>query len=225
VREDGPTLPRLSSFASGVSGEGEEAGGTPTWPIDRGHSHPAPTNLLMPLMLGASLILNVVLLIGLVSILVLGHSVGLSQGNSPAGSSSPVPTVSILSTASPRVGSPTITSSPATAAGWLQVTPTSMQLGCNSNQQTQFVVLKNSGTLPVQWQVSFSLPPNQVGINVSPNQGTLDSGSSMPIQLQNQTHATGPQGVPGQQGTIEFNPATPNAGSSPSLVYSTVGCK
>jgi hypothetical protein len=176
-------------------------------------------------MLGASLILNVVLLIGLVSVLVLGRGAAFSQGNSPGGSSPPLPTASLFSTASPRAGSPTALSSPTTATGWLQVTPTSVQLGCNGNGQTQFVVLKNIGPAPVQWQVSFSLPTNQAGINVSPNQGTLTSGSSMPIQIQNQTHATGPQGVPGQQGTIAFNPSTPDAGPSPSLAYGTVGCK
>jgi hypothetical protein len=99
-----------------------------------------------------------------------------------------------------------------------------VQLGCNGNQQTQFVVLKNTGPAPVQWRVSFSLPPNQAGINVNPNQGTLNSGSDMPIQIQNQTHATGPQGVPSQQGTIAFNPSTPDAGPSPNVAYSTVGC-
>jgi hypothetical protein len=107
----------------------------------------------------------------------------------------------------------------------LQVNPISLQLGCNGNQQTQFVLLANTGPEPVQWQVTFSLPANQAGINVGPNQGMLNPGSNMPIQIQNQTHAGGPQGVPSQQGAIEFTPSTPDAGSSATVMYTTVGCK
>ena len=227
MREEGPpTLPDIPP----ASGDDEEPRGTPTWPIDRGHSYPSPTNYLMPLMLGASLVLNAVLLIGLLSVLVFGRSGLFSQGAVPSGSPSPI---SSGSTAGARLSSPTTASNPtpttvsslAPSAGWLQVTPTSVHVGCNGNQQTQFVVLANTGAAPVQWQVTFSLPANQAGINVGPNQGILNPGSSMPIQIQNQTQANGPQGVPSQQGTIAFTPATPDAGSSPTVMYTTVGCK
>jgi hypothetical protein len=218
MREDGPpTLPNIPL----TSGDGEELGGTPTWPIERGHSHPSSINYLLPLMLGASLLLNVILLLGLLSILVFGRSGLFSQSGAPSGSPS---LISSGSTASPRVSSPTVVSSPTAATGWLQVTPTSVQLGCSGNQQTQFVLLKNTGTEPVQWQVVFSVPADQAGVNVNPNQGTLNPGSNMPVQIQNQTHAHGPQGVPSQQGSVDFNPATPDAGPSPSLAYTTVGC-
>lgn len=224
MRDDGPpTLPNLPTRALDASDESQDPGGTPTWPIVRGHNHPSSANYLMPLMLGASLVLNVLLFLGLLSVLVLGRSGFFSQGGSPAGSGF---------TASPSLSSPAATTpptvtavtSPTPVAGWLQVTPTSVQLGCNGNQQTQFVVLDNTGPAPVQWQVAFSLPVNQVGVNVGPNQGTLNPGSSVPVQIQNQTHAHGPQGVPGQQGTIEFDSDTPDAGPSPSLTYTTVGC-
>jgi hypothetical protein len=219
MREDGPpTLPSIPL----ASADGEDLGRTPTWPIDRGHSYPSPTNYLMPLMLGASLVLNAVLLTGLLSVLFFGRSSLFSQGAVASGSPSPV---SSGSTAGAGLGSPTTVSSPTPSAGWLQVTPTSVHLGCNGNQQTQFVVLANTGPAPVQWQVTFSLPANQAGVNVGPNQGTLNPGSNMPIQIQNQTQANGPQGVPSQQGTIAFNPATPDAGSSPTVMYTTVGCK
>ena len=221
MREDGPTLPNMRSYATGASGEGEEPGGSPTWPIDRGHNHPSSTNYLIPLMLGASLVLNVVLLIGLLSVLVLGRSGLFSQGGSSAGSSSPVPTGS---SASPRVSSPTGVSSPTAASGWLQVSTTSVQLGCDIGQQTEFVVLKNTGTTPVHWQATFSVPVDQAGVNISPNQGTLNPSTNMPLQIQNQMHAHGPQGGAGQQGSIEFTSDTPGAGLSPSLTYTTVGC-
>jgi hypothetical protein len=116
------------------------------------------------------------------------------------------------------------TPTPAPDNGWLQVTPTNLQLSCNNGQQTQFIVLKNTGTESVQWQVIFSLPADQAGVSVTPNQGTLNAGTSMPLQIQNQTYAHGPQGVAGQQGTIEFNPEVAGAGPSPSIAYTTVGC-
>jgi hypothetical protein len=227
MREDGPpTLPSIPL----ASTDGEDPGRTPTWPIDRGYSHPSSTNYLMPLILGASLILNAVLLIGLLSILVFGRSSLFSQGGAPSGSPS---AASPGSTAGARLSSPTTASnptptsasSPTVSADWLQVTPTSVQLGCNGNQQTQFVVLANTGPEPVQWQVTFSLPANQAGVNVGPNQGVLNPGSNMPIQIQNQTHANGPQGIPSQQGTITFNSATPQAGSPPTVMYTTKGCQ
>ena len=168
-------------------------------------------------MLGASLGVNVMLLLVLLSVLVLDHG-GFSQNNVPVGFSS---SVSRVSTASPRSTFDTPTASP---AGWLQVTPANLQLSCNNGQQTQFVVLKNTGTEPVQWQVIFSEPADQVGVNVNPNQGTLNPGSSMPLQIQNQTHAHGPQGVAGQKGTIEFNPEIVGAGPPPNITYTTVGC-
>ncbi len=169
-------------------------------------------------MLGASLGVNVVLLIVLLSVMILDHG-GFSPGNGPIGFSSPL---SRVSTASPRAGIATPTATP--AGGWLQVTPTNLQLSCNGGQQTQFVVLKNTGTEPVQWQVIFSEPADQVGVNINPNQGTLNAGSSTPLQIQNQTHAHGPQGVDGQRGTIEFNAEIVGAGPSPNITYTTVGC-
>jgi hypothetical protein len=99
-----------------------------------------------------------------------------------------------------------------------------LQLSCNNGQQTQFVVLKNTGAEPVQWQAIFSEPADQVGVSVTPNQGTLNAGTSMPLQIQNQTYAHGPQGAAGQQGTIEFNPETVGAGPSPNITYTTMGC-
>ena len=220
MREDGPTLPTLRRYSTGTSGEGEEPRGSTTWPVDIGRNFPAYTNFVNPLILGASLGINVALLISLFSVLILDHG-GLSQGNSLVGSTSPVATVSAVG---PRAGIPTIVLSPTPVSGWLQVSPTAVQLGCTNGQQVQFVVVENTGTAPVQWQAIFSLPSTQVGVSVNPNQGTLNPGTSVPVEILNQTQASGPQGVTGQKGIIEFNPEMLGAGPSVTLTYSTIGC-
>ena len=108
------------------------------------------------------------------------------------------------------------------------MSPSSVALGCDNGQQTQNVVLDNTGTAPVQWKATYSFPANMAGVEVGPNQGTLRPGTSMPIQIHNRTRASSPQGVAGEQGTIQFSPVnanTPGVGPSPSLSYTTVGCQ
>jgi hypothetical protein len=168
--------------------------------------------------LATSLGVNVVLLVVLLGVLVLDRG-GFSQSNVPAGSSS---SLSRVTNSGSKAGIDTPTAAPVN--GWLQVTPTNLQLSCNNGQQTQFVVLKNTGTEQIQWQAIFSEPAAQVGVNVTPNQGTLNPGASVPLQIQNQTYSHGPQGVAGQQGTIELNSETVGAGPSPDITYATVGC-
>jgi hypothetical protein len=87
MRKDGPpTLPSIPL----ASAEADEPARTLTWPIDRGHNHPSSTPYLMPLMLGASLVLNVVLLVGLLSVLIFGARGVFSQGKVTSGPPSPV---------------------------------------------------------------------------------------------------------------------------------------
>jgi len=170
-----------------------------------------------PVLLAASLGLNVALFIGLVSVLILGHAGLLSVGGSP---SSPTPVVSGLA-------SPTAASSPTSALGWLQVNPSSITLGCDNGQQTQIVALANTGTAPVQWQATFSPQVSGGSLDVSPNQGTLRPGTSVSIQIRNRTHASDQQGGADQQGTIQFDPVnsnTPGVGASPSLSYTMASC-
>jgi hypothetical protein len=222
VEEDGPpTLPslrRLRRYVTGAAGAYGESSGSSTWATGRRLHRPSASYKRLSLILGASLVVNVVLLVVLLSVLVLDHG-GFSQRGIPVGSSS---SVSRVTNASPKAGIATPTAAP--VDGWLQVTPTTLQLSCNNGQQTQFVVLRNTGTEPVQWRVIFLIPADQVGVNVTPNQGTLNAGASMPLQIQNQTDAHGPQGAAGQQGTIEFNPEVVAAGPPPNITYSTVGC-
>jgi hypothetical protein len=214
VQEDGPpTLPslrRLRRYVTGASRPYGEPGRSSTWPADRRLKQPSTGRKRPPLILGTSLGVNVLLLVVLVGVLLLDHG-GLSSS------------VSRVTTASPRASIDTPTAAPVN--GWLQVTPTNLQLSCNNGQQTQFVVLRNMGTEPIQWQVMFSVPADRAGVNVTPNQGTLNAGTSMPLQIQNQTYAHGPQGATGQRGTIEFNPEIVGAGPSPNITYTTVACQ
>jgi len=118
------------------------------------------------------------------------------------------------------VPSPTPSATP--VAGWLQVTPTSVQVSCGQDQQTQVVELANRGPQAVQWQASLSVPTDQAGIEVSPHEGTLASGASAAIQLQLHHHHD--QGASQQQGVMRFVPETPEAGPPSSLSYTIVGC-
>jgi hypothetical protein len=118
----------------------------------------------------------------------------------------------------------TATTSPTASAGWLLLTPSSVQLGCANGQHTQYVVLQNTGATAVRWTASFSLPTEQAGVTVNPQHGTLPAGASLPLQVQNTTHTSDQQGVSSQQGEISFTPSTEEAGSPATLSYTTVAC-
>ena len=104
------------------------------------------------------------------------------------------------------------------SAGGLQVTPTSVQLGCDSGQQYQVVVLKNSGSESMDWVVQVSGGSDQAGVSISPRHGTLRPGTSIAIRLQNTSNGDGRQGV------ITFNTNAQAGGSPPTLSYTTAGC-
>jgi hypothetical protein len=112
--------------------------------------------------------------------------------------------------------SPSPSATPAT--GGLQVTPTSVHLGCDSGQQSQYVVLLNSGSDSVDWQLEIAGGSDQSGVSISPRHGTLRPGTSITIRLQNNSNGNG------QQGVITFNSDTQAAGSPPTLNYTTDGC-
>jgi hypothetical protein len=222
VHRDDPTLPSLRSPELGESDtfSARVAGESPTWPLTTARDCPPSGYVQTPtLLLGASLGANAVLLVGLLSLLLLGHSGFFSPGTSSPSSPPKVSTPGLA------LRSPTPTATPAPVSGWLQVMPSSVHLGCSNGQQMQFVVLINNGPAPVQWQVNNSIPTGQPALTISPNQGTLNAGTSTPLQLQNQTHASGPQGVPSQQGVIDFVVDTSNASVPPRLSYTTVGCQ
>jgi hypothetical protein len=221
MRSDGPTLPNLGwSEPDTATGSGTSSD-TPTWPLGGerlpqvpGSSRPPKGYVSATTLLGVSLGANVVLLIGLVGLLLLGHA-GMFAPSGPAGLSTPGETLS----------SPTATTGPTPpVSSWLRVAPSSVSLGCDGSQRTQFAVLQNSGPQRVHWQASVVGSPGQAGVAINPNQGDLDAGASLPVQLQDTTHSSGPQGISSQQGVIRFVPTSLDAGSPPGLSYTTVGC-
>ena len=207
MHNDEPTLPHLRGY------DVEAPGGMPPWPGVREHPRRSSPGDWHATLLGVSLGANVALLIGLVGLLLLGHAGFFSPGGSAA--LPPQGTV----TSSTALGSPSATSSTTAAAGGLQVTPSSVRLGCGGGQDTQYAVLTNSGPEHVQWQVTFSVPRDQAGVDVSPTHGDLAAGASVALQLQSRSDAGA------QQGVIRFDSATSAAGPSPTLSYTTMSCQ
>ncbi len=217
-RDERPTVPSLypPDYPDDGSHDSRERdfAGARTWPVN-GMRTPAghtASRGLLPLALGASLGVNVALLLGLVSVLTLARAGAFAPPRSSAAASAALgtPTSAALSTPTPT--------SPL-SSGWLQVAPTAVQLGCDGDQQTQTVVLTNTGPHRVQWQAVFSIPTDQAGIEVSPNQGGLRAGARVEIQVRTTTPSTS------QQGVIRFEPDSSDAGMAPSLSYTTTGCQ
>jgi hypothetical protein len=231
MHSDPPTIPNLprydpGGYDPGGSAGSREPGQLPTWPVaGEGIQHALgprrpPKGDVRTLVLGASLGANVVLLAGLLGLLLLSQAGLFWLGGASAGSAPG------MSTPGGALSRPTATpSATPLSGGWLRVAPSSVQLGCAGSQRNQFVVLANTGPERVHWQVALSVPADQAGVAVAPNQGDLDAGASMPLQIQNMTHAGGPQGVAGQQGVMRFDPTTPAAGPPPSLSFTAVGCQ
>ncbi len=96
--------------------------------------------------------------------------------------------------------------------------PATVSLGCESSQQTQYVVLANQGPEQLEWQANFSVPRDQSGISISPDHGTLRAGASIALRVQNRSHDNG------QQGAISFEVSSQDAGSPPTLSYTTQAC-
>ena len=222
---DASTEPQALGDMPTWPGAGERPQWMHQWRQMLGPGQQAPTGYVSALVLGISLGANVVLLAGLLGVLgvlLLSHAGAFS----PRGASGQ--SVPGGSTHGAALSSPTATSSPVSSpirrGGWLQVTPSSVQLGCGDSQQTQVVLLENSGPQTVDWQVAFSVPTDQAGVAVDPQQGELAAGANMAVQLQNMTQSTDPQGDSGQQGVIDFAPTAPDAGPPAGLTYTTMGC-
>jgi hypothetical protein len=174
---------------------------------------------------GISLGANVVLLAGLLVALSLfwlsqagafaPSGANTSGQPAPAGSAHGVALSSPTATASP-------VASPTPSTGWLQVNPSGVQLGCGDGQQVQSVQLQNTGPQIVDWQVTFFDPQQQAGVMVDPEQGELDTGDSVSVQVQTtlQWH-----GGSNQLGIIDFTPTLPDAGPPARLTFTIVGCQ
>jgi hypothetical protein len=198
VQNDEPTLPDLRRAMPGAP---------PTWPVpDAGGQQPRmPQRLTIGCLGGMALGISAVVLVGVGALLSHLGFFAFDRSVPPS---------------TPGVSGPSAGPSPTTVAAWLQITPTSIQLGCGDGQQSLTVTLVNRGPQSVQWQASLSVPPDQAGIAVSPQAGELASGASAAIQLQ--LHHQD-QGAGNQQGVIRFAPMSTEAGPAPSLSYSLGG--
>jgi hypothetical protein len=209
VREDGPTVPNLRGYDTGD----RAPGGTPIWPASGRRTQLPPHSsawdgrtVLLAVSLGAN-----VLFLGVLCSLLLARA-GIFSPRGPAAQSTQGTSAPSVALSSP---------SPTPTSGWLRVTPASVQLGCAAGQQTQVVVLANTGPQRVRWQVQFDVPTEQAGVTVSPSEGNLAAGArvALQIQLHNQSQDAG------QQGVIRFAPQTSAAGPAPSLSYTSMSCQ
>jgi hypothetical protein len=206
--DDEPTVPQLPRISPSTP-----TGGMPSWPDAETHPPHALAGSVsataLATGLAVSLVANGALLIALVSVLLFARA-GLLSPHSP----SPQPTPSATSATNTTSALPSSTPS----GGWLEVAPTSVQLGCDGDEATQVVVLANTGTADVQWQVVVFVSADQVGILVDPMQGDLSAGTSIAVQIHNTSQADS------QQGVIRFAPDSSAAGTPPTLSYTTSSC-
>lgn len=213
MRDDGPN----TSSSHRYDAPGRTPGEMPVWPemnagvdalrqrYSAGIARPTTLAAILAVSIGA----NVALIAALLAVVLLARAGYFAPNPRAATGTGASATTTVTTTPSP-------TATP--AAGWLQVTPSSVQLGCDSGQQSQYVVLANSGSDSVDWQAQLSVDPDQAGVSISPRHGTLRPGTNIAIRLQNISNGDG------QQGTISFNTDAQAAGAAPTLNYTTTGC-
>jgi hypothetical protein len=97
-------------------------------------------------------------------------------------------------------------------------------LGCDGDERTQEVVLVNAGPADVEWQAVVDTAADQAGIAIKPNQGDLDAGESVSVQLVNTTQSSDSGGSSHREGVIRFVPASAETGASVSLSYRLDRC-
>jgi hypothetical protein len=222
MRSDGPTVPHLGRQESDMAPYHGPFGETPIWPPKGERDFRAlgpdrlPTRSVPAMVFGVSLGANVVLFLGLLSVILLSHA-----GVFAPGGSNGLPPGAVLNSATA-----TASATAGQISGWLAVTPSRVQLGCERGQRTQLVVVANSGPQKVHWQAVIvgSGSADHVGVAITPRQGDLDAGAHASVQLQNTTHAADAPGGSGQHGIISFTPTSVAAGSPPRVSYTTLGC-
>ena len=207
MQDEEPTLPPSIGYGPDDATDPNIFSEAPTWPPVGERPLPPRRPDRSPLLwlsLGA---------IGVVVISLLGGLLLNQLGVfAPRGAtSSPGPTTAL--------SSPTGATSPGPLAGGLQVTPSSVRLGCDGDERTQEVVLVNSGPADVEWQAVVDTAADRAGIAITPNQGNLDAGESVSVQLENTTQSSDSEGSSHREGVIRLVPASADAGASASLSY------
>ena len=218
MQDDDPTLPPRIRYEPLDAPDPDAFSEAPTWPP--AGERPLPPHRpdrspLLWLSVGAIGVVVISLLGGL-----LLNQLGMFAPRGATGS--PGPTNALSSpTALP---STTASTSPGLLAGGLQVTPSSVRLGCDGDERTQEVVLVNSGAVDVEWQAIVDTAADRAGIAITPNQGDLDAGESVSVQLANTTQSSDSGGSSHREGVIHFVPASANAGAPASLSYRLDRC-
>jgi hypothetical protein len=221
MQNDEPTLPphHLGAPPDATTDPGAFAE-APTWPpaVERSPRPLVPDRSpLLWLSLGAT----GAVLIGLVGLLLL-NQLGVFALRGAPGSAGPPSALGSPTTA--PTPPPTATASSRAVSSSLQVTPSSVRLGCDGDQRTQVVVLANTGSQPVQWQAVVDVSADQAGIFIAPHQGDLDAGASVSVQLENTTQSSSSQGGGQSEGSIRFVPTSATAGSPTRLSYRLDTC-
>jgi hypothetical protein len=218
VQDDEPTLPPRIGYGPVDVTDPNAFSEAPTWPPERERPlppHRPDRSLLLWLSLGAIGVVVIGLLGGL-----LLNQLGMFAPRGATGSPGPTSALSSPTT----LASPTITTSPGPLAGGLQVTPSSVRLGCDEGERTQEVVLVNSGPVDVEWQAVVDTAADRAGIAITPNQGDLAAGESVSVQLENTTQSSDSGGSSHREGVIRFVPTSADAGAPASLSYRLDRC-
>jgi hypothetical protein len=217
MQNDEPTLPPHIGYPPDATTDPGAFGEAPTWPpaADRSPHPPVPDRSpLLWLSLGAT----GAVLIGLIGLLLL-NQLGIFASRGAPGSS--VPHTALGSPTSTPLS--TSTASPLAFSGQLQVTPSSVRLRCDGDQQTQFVVLANTEPQTVHWEAVVDVSADQTRIAITPSQGNLDAGAMVSVQLENTTQSSS-QGGSDSAGDIRFVATTATASSSARLSYRLDNC-
>jgi tRNA A-37 threonylcarbamoyl transferase component Bud32 len=127
-----------------------------------------------------------------------------------------------VATGSPHAVLPTATATkpptPTVPPNWLSVSPTSITLGCRSNNHSQGVRLTNHGPTRLSWS---ALIPTTVGldeVSVSPSSGPLDSGKSVIITITNRATFFA------YHNAVQFQPHNSDAGADAVVHFTANRC-
>jgi len=221
MQNNEPTLPHhINSTPDAITEPGAFAE-APTWPPAAERS-PRPLVPVRSPLLWLSLGTTGAVLIGLVGLLLLNQFSMFASRGAP-GASGPTSELGNPTTTTPTQ-LPSATASALAVAGWLRVAPSSVRLRCDGDQRLQVLVLANTGPQPVQWQAVVDMSADHAGIAIAPNQGVLDAGASVSVQLENTTKSSSSQGGGHSEGVIRFVPTSATAGSPPRLSFRLDTC-
>src|SRR5262249_61061530 len=114
--------------------------------------------------------------------------------------------------------------SPTPFVGWLHVPPSSVRLGCDADYRTQVVTVENTGPEDIHWQADVIGSGDQAGVALTPEEGELEAGASVSIELRTTFSSSGSQSDSTKRGSIPFAPDSTDAGPTASLSFTTQRC-